>query len=104
MGSCCSISHGKYNNVEENPIKESQIAQTPKTPKKKVYNNEGNCQIFIPKLIKTIEMAKITTVDVSVHADSFVRRKTGKINADYKFLGSLGKGFAMNFLYLNNIP
>jgi len=38
-------------------------------------------------------MAKITTVDISVQPDSFVRRKTGKINADYKFMGSLGKGF-----------
>ena len=46
-------------------------------------------------------MAKITTVEVSVHPDSFVRRKTGKINADYKFLGSLGKGFPINSPIIN---
>ena len=92
MGSCCTISHGKYNNGEENPIKESQIAQT---PKKKIYNNEGNCQFLIGKhYVYLLDFAKITTVDVSVHPDSFVRRKTGKINADYKFLGSLGKGIS----------
>lgn len=45
-----------------------------------------------------IEIAKITTVDVNVNPESFVRRKTGKINADYKFLGSLGKGFSIILL------
>lgn len=37
MGSCCSISHKPLQ--EENPIKESHSSTT---PKKKVYNQEGN--------------------------------------------------------------
>jgi len=44
MGSCCSIGRNKYNS-EENPIKESQVVQT---PKKKIYNNEGNLLENIP--------------------------------------------------------
>lgn len=37
-------------------------------------------------------MAKITTVDLKVNNESFVRKKSGKINMEYKLQGGLGKG------------